>query len=430
MWFLKSFIMKSFIKISFIASFIIGLIPIFHSCTKEKIPKLKTAPVSNIMGTSATCGGIIIDEGSGSIISLGVCWSTKTSPTVSDNKTNDSIGSGNFTSNITDLEGSTKYFIRAYATNYVGIGYGEAVGFTTLGLAPTVSTEIPTNITSTSVTLNSHINANYLSTSVSFDYGTTLSYGNTINAVQNPVTGNTNSMASADILDLNPGESYHFRVKAVNALGTVYGSDMVFLTLGLAPTVSTEIPTNITSTSVTLNSKINANFLSTLVSFDYGTTLSYGNTIISAQSPVTGNTITLASADILDLNPGESYHFRVKAVNALGTVYGSDMTFITLGKAPIALTRSAELVGMSARFRGLVYANYLPTTVSFEYGFTTSYGNTASIQNSIIGDYDWPREVYVEIFIWPAQEYHFRVKAVNILGTSYGNDETVIRSLH
>jgi len=70
-----------------------------------------------------------------------------------------------------------------------------------------------------------------------------------------------------------------------------------FSTLGQVPTATTSLATNITITSSVLNGIINANFLSTIVTFDYGTTTSYGQTITGTQSPVTGNLNTTITAE-------------------------------------------------------------------------------------------------------------------------------------
>lgn len=58
-------------------------------------------------------------------------WSTGQTPTISDNKTEDGTGAGWFTSSIADLEPNTTYYLRAYATNSAGTGYGSAMSFTT-----------------------------------------------------------------------------------------------------------------------------------------------------------------------------------------------------------------------------------------------------------------------------------------------------------
>ena len=183
------------------------------------------------MGTTASSGGTITSEGSGTVISRGVCWSTGISPTIADNKTTDGAGAGSYSSDLTGLSGANTYYVRAYATNSAGTGYGMALSFTTFGQVPTVSTFDATSITATGATLNGTVNANYLSTIVTFEYGTTTSYGSTSPATQSPVTGNTVTNVNANITGLTAGITYHFRVKASNSLGTVYGADLTFVVL-------------------------------------------------------------------------------------------------------------------------------------------------------------------------------------------------------
>jgi hypothetical protein len=101
------------------------------SCDKEKtVPVLATIAVSNITTTSASCGGNI--TGGCKLVSVrGVCWSTTANPTTADSKTSDGTGQGSFTSSITGLTSNTTYYVRAYATNCVGTGYGSDISFTT-----------------------------------------------------------------------------------------------------------------------------------------------------------------------------------------------------------------------------------------------------------------------------------------------------------
>jgi hypothetical protein len=102
-------------------------------CQKEEVllPVLTTSEVTEINFTSATSGGTITSEGSGTVRSRGVCWSTNDDPTIADNKTSDGVGPGNFTSIMLGLNGSTTYFVRAYATNSGGTGYGMTISFKT-----------------------------------------------------------------------------------------------------------------------------------------------------------------------------------------------------------------------------------------------------------------------------------------------------------
>ena len=98
---------------------------------------------------------------------------------------------------------------------------------------------------------------------------------------------------------------------------------------GQKPIALTQPVTNILMTSVTLNGQVTANSLSTVVTFEYGTSTSYGNTATVTQSPITGSAVVNVNADLTGLQPNISYHYRLKAVNSLGTTYGDDANFVT-----------------------------------------------------------------------------------------------------
>jgi uncharacterized protein (TIGR02145 family) len=419
--------MKKVIKLSLTIIIIISM-TVLIECQKEKkaiIPILTTTTGSNITPTSATSGGNITDDGGATVTSRGICWSTGTTPTIADSKTSDGEGAGSFSSNITGLSAGTIYYVRAYATNRVGTAYGMAVSFTTLGQSPVPTVATPTNINTTSATLIGSVNANYLSTEVTFEYGLTTSYGIAITPTQSPVTGNTNTTVSSNITSLLAGTIYHFRLKAVNSLGTTYSDDITFKTLGQVPTVNALPATNTNVTIATLNGSINANYLTTVVTFEYGISPSYGSTVSAIQSPVTGNASTNLSADISGLIAGTTYHYRIKAVNSLGTAYSNDITFITLGNIPSVVTLApTTITTTSAILNGVVNANYLGSTVSFEYGLTTGYGTTTTAtQSPVSGNVN--TNVSVSIFgLSIGTTYHYRVKAVNSLGIVYGNDLT------
>jgi uncharacterized protein (TIGR02145 family) len=118
---------------------IIGMFLILtNSCKKDEnnnptptvtVPVLTTSAVSNITQTTASCGGSITSDGGSAVIARGVCWSAGTTPTIADNKTTDGTGTGSFTSAITGLILNNTYYVRAYATNSAGTGYGSALSF-------------------------------------------------------------------------------------------------------------------------------------------------------------------------------------------------------------------------------------------------------------------------------------------------------------
>jgi uncharacterized protein (TIGR02145 family) len=97
----------------------------------QDLPSVITSGISNIAQTTATGGGHIFCSGGTCVIAHGVCWTTLPNPTKSDNHTTDGIGTCIFTSNIFGLTPGTRYYLRAYATNYAGTAYGENIEFTT-----------------------------------------------------------------------------------------------------------------------------------------------------------------------------------------------------------------------------------------------------------------------------------------------------------
>ena len=99
--------------------------------TRDGIPMVATDSVTDIWSNAAICGGEVTDNGGLDVIARGVCWSTSPNPTLNDNRTTNGTGTGNFSSNITGLEISTTYYVRAYATTNTGTAYGNEVNFTT-----------------------------------------------------------------------------------------------------------------------------------------------------------------------------------------------------------------------------------------------------------------------------------------------------------
>lgn len=94
-------------------------------------PVVFTDAVGDITRTTAICGGTITSDGGATVTARGVCWSTTSTPTLSDHSTEDGVDTGHYASSLTDLAGTTTYFVVAYATNRVGTSYGDVVSFKT-----------------------------------------------------------------------------------------------------------------------------------------------------------------------------------------------------------------------------------------------------------------------------------------------------------
>lgn len=309
---------------------IIFSIIIIQSCEdKPVLPSVTTTIATEISATSAVSGGNITDDGGAQIITGGVCWNTSENLTTEGSRTIEGGKLSSFSSNISQLTPNTTYYVRAYAINSVGTGYGKSLSFKTLGDKPSLSNLNASKITINSTTLNGSVNAIFLPTTVTFEYGLTSSYGNTVTNAQNPVTGNSNVNVTADITGLAPGTTYHFRIKTENSLGITYSSDMTFTTLGKIPSVTSKAVTNLQMTQARINGVVNPNYLPTTVLFEWGTTTSFGNTIDLTQNPIDGNSSVNVFTDLSGLSPMTTYYFRIKATNELGTSFGEILTFKT-----------------------------------------------------------------------------------------------------
>jgi len=118
------------------------------------------------------------------------------------------------------------------------------------GTAPTATTVAASSITTSSATLNGTVNANNATTTVTFEWGTTTSLGNSINATPNSVTGSTNTNVTANLTGLSANTTYYYRVKAVSANGTTYGSTMSFTTASNPTSLTLPVTESFNSSSL------------------------------------------------------------------------------------------------------------------------------------------------------------------------------------
>ena len=111
---------------------------VFFSCDKDDsepptVPSVTTAPLTNITSSSATTGGTIVDDGGAAITQSGIVLSkTNANPTLADSVIAGTATTGSFTTDITGLEFNNTYYVRAFATNSVGTGYGSALALNTV----------------------------------------------------------------------------------------------------------------------------------------------------------------------------------------------------------------------------------------------------------------------------------------------------------
>jgi uncharacterized protein (TIGR02145 family) len=91
-----------------------------------------TTAATSITTTSANSGGNVTSDGGAIVTTRGIVWGTSPNPVISlSTKTTNGSGIGSFTSSITGLTINTIYYVRSYATNSIGTGYGTQVSFST-----------------------------------------------------------------------------------------------------------------------------------------------------------------------------------------------------------------------------------------------------------------------------------------------------------
>jgi uncharacterized protein (TIGR02145 family) len=94
-------------------------------------PVVTTSVITGVTTTTAVSGGKITNNGGAGISAKGVVWGTAPGPTIAGSKTNEGAGTDDFVSNISGLTPGTVYYVRAYATNVTGTGYGNEIKFST-----------------------------------------------------------------------------------------------------------------------------------------------------------------------------------------------------------------------------------------------------------------------------------------------------------
>jgi plastocyanin len=392
--------------------------------TPTPTPVVATNPATKVAAFSATLNGSVNPRGAPTMVSFQYGFTTSYGSTTPMQAQN-----GNtvrpVSANIAGLLANRTYHFRIVAHNSGGTSFGADRTFSTLtatGL-PVVITNPATLIASFSATLNGSVNPHGLTTTVSFQYGTTTAYGSTT-PIQTK-TGNTYQDIAANISGLSANTLYHFRIVATNSAGTRFGADRTFTTLSVTgpPVATTNPATFIASFSATLNALLDPHGLPASVHFQYGTTPSYGLT--TAPQNRAGNTFQAVGANVPGLAANTLYHFRVVASNGAGTIMGSDRTFTTLTAtgAPVVITNGATNVTTSSgTLNGSLDPHGLATTVFFQYGTTTSYGSATPTQNQAGNTY---RNITANISgLTSHTTYHFRMVATNGGGTRMGSDRT------
>jgi len=129
------------------------------------------------------------------------------------------------------------------------------------------------------------------------------------------------------------------------------------------------------------------------------------------------------------LTAGTTYYYRVRAYNSFGdSTYSNEANATTTAVAPTATTNPAtNITANSATLNATVNPNGSATTVYFQWGTSTTYGNNTPPQS--IGSGTSDISVTANITVpFPNTAYHYRIVAANAGGTSYGLNESFTTS--
>ena len=140
----------------------------------------------------------------------------------------------------------------------------------------------------------------------------------------------------------------------------------------------------------------------------------------------TDNELYEVNTDIMELEPGTIYHYRLVAASSAGTGYGDDRTFTVPQDATprVRTGASSRVTSTTAKIEGRVNPVGRKSTFYFEYGTDANYGSKT--EAAYCGRLLVPRTVFVNLVgLKPGTKYHFRLVAQNDTGTAYGSDATV-----
>lgn len=227
-------------------------------------PTLTTTSVTTYNSTSATLGGEISTDGGEAVTERGVVYavtSINSDPLIGGTgvtQDNNGTGTGTFSESILGLTPNTQYSVKAYAINVEGTSYGTVQPFTTLAVAPTVTTQAVSSIAATTSTGNGNITA--------LGVPNPTAYGVCWNTTGTPTTSDgkvDKGAASAtgaftvSLTSLSANTTYYVRAFATNSAGTTYGSQVSFTTKTI-PAITWSNPADITYGTLLNTTQLNA----------------------------------------------------------------------------------------------------------------------------------------------------------------------------
>ena len=282
----------------------------------------------------------------------------------------------------------------------------DILEFSIAGVAPTVSTTDATSIGVSTATLNATVNARFISSAVSIEYGTSATLVGSTTASGTAVTGSTDTARGIAVTDLAPGTKYYFRASATNSAGSTTASAIKsFTTLGGKPSATTAIASGVSANKATLNASVNANGVSTTVKYRVGKSADLtGDVTVYEGRTVTDFADESVPVSITSLSELVTYYYRVEATNSFGTATGEIKSFTTARPVGVTINSAAEFTNKKTVVLSVTGASgSVSAIVSNDGGFGsaetfTLVDGSAEINWTLVSSRDerLPKQVYVK----------------------------------
>lgn len=390
--------------------------------TLSGIAGLTTNPLTAITAYAAFGSGRLSIDGGAPITEQGLCWNSSPNPTTDFSKVISTASNDTISGNLTGLTPGTTYYVRTYAVNSVGTSYGDEVSFTTKDGKMDITTNSSSGTTAYATTSGGTITS---------DGGAPVTErGICWSTNQSPTTAsNKISCASglgtfvATITGLTPGTSYFIRSYGINSVGTTYGNQTGVITLNGTVLLTTNSVLSITANSGSCIGTVS--YDGGIIVTERGLCWSNNPNPTTADTKKTNGSGTGSyTTSLTNLVSGTTYYVRAYAINAMGTFYGSQVTFTTkTGIVDLTTTAPTAIATSTAQCGGTILSNGGSTITSSGICWSTSENPTTANNKTTNGTATGAFTSSMS-GLSPNTTYYVRAWATNSYGTYYGNQAT------